>query len=220
MPPAEIPGDQPSPVPPILGYAQRQPPPMIAVIWCRLFALWMLANALNVAASVIGMVAFRVLFVSSRMLNSYSIELLPSAFPAIVWFILAWYCWRKAPSLASRLTDSSGPETPHPSLTPADLLNVMLIGVGVYMLTSGLPTVVQFAFLIFQNVRNVPNGVNYNQFTGSMLASIARCILGIWLIVGKAGFARLIQSHSGRWKTPSAQPDFSSSDEVNKDRIF
>jgi len=188
---------------------------MIAVIWCRLFALWMLASGLEDSAHVVGIIAVRLFRMGSyRFYDEMIGELLPVALPAIVWLAMAWFFWRRAPALASRLAEGADSAISHQGINPSELLNIVIIGVGLYLLTTGIPIVSQLIYLAVENAR-VGAGFPLSQISTNIFSSIIRCILGFWLILGSRGVARLIQTHSGRWKDPSAHPEPSSPDKVD-----
>lgn len=160
---------------PVLGYAGTAPPPMIVVVWCRLFALWMLANALYDGAGVVGLLAarlFRARFQSPDMFA----ELIPSIIPLPVFFLVAWYCWRKAPAMATRMAEGADHGDAQRGITTDELFQIFLVGIGIYLLTSGITGVTSMLLEAMVSLRN--GSTQTLQISGYLFSSIIRC--GIW----------------------------------------
>jgi hypothetical protein len=194
----EIPGPAP-----VLGYAGLPPPPTVAVVWCRIFALWLLANGLTDGAGFVGYVASRL--ISSRV--QYQVDIAQAAMfssilPCAVFLLMAWYCWRKAPALARRMAAGSDPGSSQHGIASNELLHLVLIGIGIYLLTTGIPNLAWLVlYLVISILRN--GSPQIPEIDRYVITSAVSCGLGLWLILGTRGIARLVRSHSGRWHDES-----------------
>jgi hypothetical protein len=188
-------GDEIPPPSPVLGYAGLSPPPMVAVVWCRLFALWLLANGLSDVASVFGFFASYLLRPGFRSADMFA-ELIPPLFPLPIFLLVAWYCWSKAPTLARRMAGGLDPGPSRREITSNELLHIVLIGIGIYLLTEGIPGIARLVYYAITTPRNGPPG--FQQIDAVIFGSIIRSGLGVWLILGTRGIAQLLRRHSGR----------------------
>jgi len=187
---------------PVLGYAGLSPPPMVAVVWCRIFALWLLANGLTDGAGFVGYLASRL--IRSRLQYQDDIAsamMFSSILPCAVFLLMAWYCWRKAPALARRMAAGSDHGPSQRGITSNELLHIILIGIGVYLLTTGIPSLAWPLYLVITIPRNGPPDIT--QIRASFFSSVVRSGLGVWLILGTRGIAQLVRSHSGGWHDES-----------------
>jgi hypothetical protein len=200
MPSNQPSGNEASALSPVLGYAGLSPPPIFAVVWCRLFALWMFANGLSNAAGIFGVfapVVFRIRFQASEVLA----EVILSIVPMLIYFLVAWYCWSKAPVLARRMVAGLDYGSSQHGIGSDELLQIVLMGIGVYLLTEGIPGVARLVFYAIMSPRNGSPGIA--QIDANIFSSIFRCGLGAWLILGTRGIGRLLRRHSGRWRDES-----------------
>jgi hypothetical protein len=187
---------------PVLGYAGLSPPPMVAVVWCRIFALWLLANGLTDGAGFVGYLASRL--ISRRVPYQVDIAqalMLSSILPCAVFLLMAWYCWRKAPALARRMAAGSDPGSSQHGIASNELLHLVLIGIGIYLLTTGIPSLAWPLYLVITIPRN--GSPDISEIRASFFSSVVRTGLGVWLILGTRGVARLVRRHSGRWQDES-----------------
>jgi hypothetical protein len=175
----------------VLGYARTEPPPAIAVFLCRVLALGMLAWGLYSATLFI---AYLCVALFQRDLAGSVATALFYGLPPAIWLSLAWYYWKKAPRLAGRIARGVEVDTTSQSLNPDDLLRVLLIGVGVFLLTEGLPIVVSILARAVTNQRAFQGPGNV--FRVADLNEIARIILGTWLVLRPDGAAGLINRYS------------------------
>jgi hypothetical protein len=193
--------EAPAPAP-VLGYAELPPAPMVAVVWCRIFALWLLANGLIAGVGFVGYVASRL--IRSRLQYQDDIAsamMFSSILPCAVFLLMAWYCWRKAPALARRMAAGSDHGSSQRGIASNELLHVVLIGIGIYLLTTGIPSLAWPLYLVITIPRNRPPGMP--QIDRYVLTSVVSCGLGLWLILGTRGIAQLVRRHSGGWHDES-----------------
>lgn len=187
---------------PVIGYVTPSTAPPNAVIWCRILALWMFAWGLETALTALE-------YDFGSFINRSPSETYPFLFmmfvleflPAALWLLIAWYCWRKAPALAVRMTRELQPSTSHPPMAPDELLSIIVMGIGIFLLTAGLTGIAQAMIQIFENIRE--NGRLFTSILESHLISIARCILGLWLILGTQGVVTLLRRYGGKWRDNS-----------------
>jgi hypothetical protein len=182
--------------------------PTFAVVWCRILSLWMLAwgleSATSFVASFVGYLSTERRFgVTSSQWPVLLVEFLPG----IVWLLIAWYFWRKAPAIALRMTRGHELSPSPRGMAPDELLSIITIGIGIYLLTVGLTGVAQAVIIAFDNARNItttPMAIWENHS-----GSIVRCILGLWLILGTHGVVALLRRHGGKWRenTETGKPE-------------
>jgi hypothetical protein len=194
--------------PPVIGYATPTMAPTFAVVWCRILSLWMLAwgleSATSFVASFVGYLSTERRFgVTSSQWPVLLVEFLPG----IVWLLIAWYFWRKAPAIALRMTRGHELSPSPRGMAPDELLSIITIGIGIYLLTVGLTGVAQAVIIAFDNARNItttPMAIWENHS-----GSIVRCILGLWLILGTHGVVALLRRHGGKWRenTETGKPE-------------
>lgn len=174
-----------------------------AVVWCRLLALVMLGWGVQ---SAIEALAQMIDFLPRSAFGGMTMALygVGSALPASIWLILGWYCWVKAPLVADRMARDRTENLSPQGMNADELLATMMIGIGIYMLTGGLPMVGQY---LFESLYRVQNGIGpFNNFYGRIVGAIIRCALGLWLILGTRGILTIIRRHSGRWRDTNTPP--------------
>jgi hypothetical protein len=186
----------------VLGYEGLRAPPMVAVVWCRIFALSLLANGLTDGASFVGYVASRLTGSRFQFQDDLSsVILFSSILPCSVFLLMAWYCWRRAPTLARRMTEGLDPGPSQRGITSGELLHLILMGIGVYLLTTGIPSLAWLLLLLITMLRNGPPATT--PIDANIISSIVRCSLGLWLILGTRGIAQLVRRYSGGWHDES-----------------
>jgi hypothetical protein len=191
-------------VPGVLPYSTGPMASASAVVWCRLLAVVMLGwGAQTAIVALAQLVDFlpRSSFNASTIVE-YGIGL---ALPTIVWLILGWYCWAKAPVIANRMARDRAEQnlSPH-GMNPDELLATLTMGIGIYMLANGLPTVAQYSYDVFGRVRN---GLGpFTNYYGGIVGAVIRCALGLWLILRTRGIVTIIRRHSGRWRDTTTPP--------------
>ncbi len=187
---------------PVIGYAMPATIPIFAIVWCRILSLWMLAWGLESASSFVA--SFVDYLTTERRFGVASSRLpvtLAEFLPGIVWLLIAWYFWRKPPAIALRMTRGHELSPSPRGMAPNELLSIITIGIGIYLLAIGLTGVAQAVVIAFDNARNVtttPMAIWENHS-----GSIARCILGLWLILGTQGVVGLVRRHGGKWRDNS-----------------
>ncbi|MGA2440686.1 MAG: hypothetical protein ABSH08_06995 [Tepidisphaeraceae bacterium] len=124
-----------------------------------------------------------------------------SILPCAVFLLMAWYCWRKAPALARRMAAGSDQGSSQRGSSSDELLHLVLIGIGIYLFTTGIPSLAWPLFLVITIPRNGPPDMA--QIHALFFSSIVRSGLGVWLILGTRGIAQLVRRHSGRWHDES-----------------
>jgi len=178
---------------------------MVAVVWCRIFALWMLAYGLVDGAGFVG-------FVASRLITGrapYQQEIVDalmfsSILPCAVFLLMAWYCWRKAPVLARRMAAGSDQGSPQRGSPSHELLHLILIGIGIYLLTTGISQLAWPLYTVIATPRNGP--ADMSLISEPFFSSIVRCGLGAWLTFGTHGLVILLRRHGGKWREESETP--------------
>jgi hypothetical protein len=165
---------------------------------------WGLESATSFVASFVGYLSTERRFgVTSSQWPVLLVEFLPG----IVWLLIAWYFWRKAPAIALRMTRGHELSPSPRGMAPDELLSIITIGIGIYLLTVGLTGVAQAVIIAFDNARNItttPMAIWENHS-----GSIVRCILGLWLILGTHGVVALLRRHGGKWRenTETGKPE-------------
>jgi hypothetical protein len=189
-------------LPVVLAYQPRAVASTAAVVWCRLLAICMLGW--GVESSVVGLAeAIDYLPRSSFDARTLVMYFLALILPGATWLFLAWYCWAKAPVLADRMTRDTTQDASSQGMSADELLTTIIIGIGIYLLTVGLPSAVNLIYTELTMVRN--GGRPMNGVSGTFVGVIVRCLLGIWLILGPQGILKIIRRHSGRWRdTPKS----------------
>jgi hypothetical protein len=196
------PGNESPGEPPVIGYATPSTAPTFAIVWCRVLALWMFAWGIETALADLEY-SLGGLFQSSAS-QTYLVKLflfVMQCLPAILWLSIAWYCWRKAPTLALRMTREQEPVLSQRPMSPDELLSIITMGIGIYLLAEGLTGVTQAAVQVFENTRSGER--SSMAIWENHLISIARCILGLWLILGTHGVVTLLRRHGGKWRDDS-----------------
>ncbi len=195
MPVDQTSPQQPEPASLTIGYASPSSPPTTIVVWCRLFALWLLVNG-AIGVTEILEITIGAMFGMRPLNSSLIVEAIEVGLPMMVWLLAGWYCWYRAPSLAARIAGSPNQALPEQSLNPNDLLQIALIALGVYFFGEGIPG---FARVLSDAIAGVRQGSFASVNEPDVVMTVARCLLGLWLILGTPGVARLIRKHSGRW---------------------
>ena len=190
----------------VLEYAPKNMPSMLAVVWCRILALWMLSWGLYTSIPALVAMCGYILTSSgsNQRFGENAAELFIWGLPGIIWLSMAWYCWRKAPAIALRMTSvrAEGPSEFVSNMTVTELLHVLLMVIGVFLLSTGLPSIAQWAFDKVGAMRNAQAQTVSPQFW----TAIARCALGLWLILGTRGIVVLLRRHGGKWRDESKSP--------------
>jgi hypothetical protein len=201
----------PSPPPaPVLGYdSPINAGNSAAIVWFRILAVWLFANAIHSGTAAIGQIVYYwynyASYAGVRGFNPAMQVLAITGLPTITWFLLAWYCWAGAPRMAHRA--SIGVDTGAPArlgVSGDELLGVLLIAVGVYLLSDGLAETGRFFSLAV--IRGRQGNPIFNDVSSAIFAAALRILLGLWLILGNRGIVNLIRRYSGRWKIESQSP--------------
>jgi hypothetical protein len=185
--------------PMVLPYSPGPVASASAVVWCRLLAVVMLGWGVQ---SAIEALAQMIDFLPRSAFSAVTMALygVGSALPASIWLILGWYCWAKAPLVADRMARDRTENLWPQGMNADELLATMTMGIGIYMLTGGLPAVAQY---LFESFTRVQSGIGpFNNFYGRIVGASIRCALGLWLILGTRGILTIIRRHSGRWRDP------------------
>jgi len=190
----------------VIGYATptTNMPPTFAVVWCRILALWMLAWGLYTGATFVALGLYFLFNIGVRQSYPQLLPILTSqGLPGALWLLMAWYCWRKAPDLARRMTQNQDQDQNLSArgMTAEELLHIVLMGIGVYLLSDGLPMLVQMAWEKFEELRSGLPGAQMND--SYIWDSVVRCILGFWLILGTHGIVLLLRRYGGKWRYES-----------------
>jgi hypothetical protein len=156
----------------------------------------MLANGAINAGYIVEMV-IGALFGMRLFNSSLIVDMVVSGLPTAIWLLMAWYCWYRAPSLANRVVGSTENNLSSLSVNPEDLLQIALIALGVYFLGEAIPGLAGF---LYDALPGVSQGVFGTPRRPDVVVSMTRFLLGLWLILGTPGVARLIRKHSGRWR--------------------
>jgi len=186
--------------PVVLSYSSQSGVSAAAVVWCRLLALCMLGW--GVQSLVVGLVPMiDNLPRASFDFRTGVLYFVFSVLPGGVWLILGWYCWAKAPSLADRMARGRTEGLSQQGMSSDELLTTLMIGIGIYLLTQGLPALAQY---VYENLARAQSGTGSGiAYHGAILGAIVRCSLGLWLILGTRGILTIIRRHSGRWRDPA-----------------
>ena len=129
-----------------------------------------------------------------------------SILPCAVFLLMAWYCWRKAPALARRMAAGSDPGSFQHGIASNELLHLVLIGIGIYLLTTGIPSLAWL--LLFRVISILRDGSpEMPEIDRYVITSAVSCGLGLWLILGTRGVARLVRKHSDKWRDESKAGD-------------
>jgi hypothetical protein len=202
------PGSDPqSAPPPVLEYDRPQSASASAVIWCRILALWMLGWGLYYTTSTVGnLVAY--LFRPGQ-LTAGEVGIYATIFllPDVIWLLMAWYLWTKSPKLADRIVhDIARERQPRREMSPDELLGVLLIGMGVYLLAEGLPNIARIVFdVLVQNAANAQaRSLADYVHEQSFFTAIFRCGLGLWFILGVRGVVSLLRRLSAERPAPES----------------
>jgi hypothetical protein len=178
----------------VLAYADPPSASSIAVIGVRLLALFFLGAGLVDASQLIAQVVV-LLFEPAR--GSIGSWLIPCFYilPAMVWLGLSRYCWVKAPSMAPSIIPSTAKISFAESSLPDQLLAVVLIGVGVYMIGEGASELSRFICSNFQGIRYARADTFLD---GNFVSPVVRLFFGVWLVFGTRGIISILQKHSAR----------------------
>ena len=203
------PGSDPKPAPqPVLDYDQLQTASAPAVIWCRILAIWMLGWGLYYSTSTLGTLIAYFFFPGQPHFGEAGIYATVSLLPDVIWFLMAWYCWTKAPKLAGRIVgDIASQHTPHRGMAPDELLGVLVIGLGAYLLAEGLPTIARIVYdVIVERAGNIAaNPLSDVVHEQGVFTAVIRCVLGSWFILGMRRVVSLLRCLSSGG--PSAESD-------------
>lgn len=206
------PGSDPQPAAqPVFDYERPHGASEFAVIWCRILAIFMLGWGFYFAASTVGNLIF-ILFSSGQMrLGEVGIYATVSLLPNVVWFLMAWYCWTRAPKLAGRIVgDIAAQQAPRRGMAPDELLGVLLIAIGAYLLAEGLPLIARIVFDIIRENAGNPAVKSLDAYVHEqeVFTAAIRCILGLWFILGMRGVVSLLRRLSiGRTAPESGDID-------------
>jgi hypothetical protein len=187
----------------VLGYAAPRPAPFVAVIWCRILAIWMFGWGLYSGAGWLG--ALAMVFAPHYTLEQAAGQLIAATVTTGVWLLIAWYCWRKAPDLARRMSAGAEPPETSRAMSSDELLGVIVIGIGVYLLADGLPTLAWVLTVIIENIRGTATPESLYERT--MISGVIRCTLGLWMILGTGGVVEQIRKYTGRWRDEKPAQD-------------
>ena len=182
---------------PVLSY-ERPMASTVGIVGCRVLAIWLLVTGIN---STIGSVAQFVTYFQQYRRLQYA-EDFYLAFPlvfSLFWIGLAWFCWKKAPYLATRMVplDES---TSASGVQPNEMLCIALIAVGVYTLTEALPILTWLIYAFSQSRTTRPGVTQTVDFGRLLIPALMRLVIGIWLILGNGGIAAFIRRHGGKWR--------------------
>jgi hypothetical protein len=184
----------------MLGYATPSAPSELVVIWCRILALLMLAFG------VISLSRSMMLFATGMLSHADFINLVTSALfggnlDGIVWLLMAWYCWRKAPKLATRIAPGQHPKATLGGASSDELLHTITIGIGMYLLFDGMPSLGGLAYRFIEGMRAASfTGITVQTF----IPPIIRCGVGLWLILRTRGVVQLVRGRAGQWHDTSS----------------
>jgi hypothetical protein len=194
--------EQEDQVPSVLPYSTAPVASSSAVVWCRLLALVMLGwgaqTAITTLVEIVDYLFRRPLDVRQSIVIAIALFV-----PITVWFFLGWYCWSKAPALAARMARDHSEDLSPRGMSADELLMTAIIGVGIYLLTGGLPAFAEYFYEISMTPRMGMVPFNYY---GGIIGAIVRSALGLWLILGTRGIATIIRRHSGRWRDTNTPP--------------
>jgi len=136
----------------VLSYAVQDPSPNV-VVWCRLVAIAMLGMGIERFAELVG---YFVMVQRIAARPDY-FTALPLIAVCLVWPLLAWYCWSRAPKLAVRLSDDLASSTPTETegrVIPNQILVVAVLALGLYQFSEAVPTLTS---ILINHTRTVHN---------------------------------------------------------------
>lgn len=169
---------------------------IFAIVWCRILALWMLAWGIHSAATNAVLILIYMVLRSGSTPTQVGLQAAIEAFPPALWVVLAWICWRKAPRLASHILQGMPEPAWHAKVNSQQIIGLMLIGIGIFLLGDGIPAAMQALFRFLQTGRAFiwidP------LWTSGLAASVLQCGIGIWFILGARGLATAIRRLSDR----------------------
>jgi hypothetical protein len=172
--------------PAVLGYASNEVSP-VAVVWCRLFALWLFVNGID-------KLVIDLSFYVNKQLTGFRNPW--DGWPASLanvgtWIVLGWLCWAEAPRLSLRITEGLAVEKMQP-LPLQGFLRVLLLGIGVYAVTDGLPFVIR-------NLTAIKGPINSlgDLPWSEMSSSLSHVILGMAIIFANAKIAKFLLRRFG-----------------------
>jgi hypothetical protein len=174
-------GDGPAGNEPVLGYARTSPPSAMAVLLCRVLAIWMLAWGFYSASDSLSQ-AFNWLLNAQRPpVSTWFAFFIDLGLTAGIWFSFAWYCWTRAPALAEKMAGLTDPPVSSSPMTSDELMHVLLIGIGIYLLADGLPLFL--GSLIVLGFKEFIYPRDQFEIHSWVITGAIRCGLGLLLII-------------------------------------
>jgi hypothetical protein len=165
-----------SPIPATLSYAPVLPPQNV-VVWCRLLAIGLLAMGIE---RVITAGVFLIMDFTGGMGRiaslPYALEMVSMA---LVWPVMAWICWSRAPQLAIKITRGTHAETSTDAakIRVNEILSVSLLVLGLYEVGEAIPLLKIIFGLTFASIVNL-SYLPWKEFAGPL----ARLGFGTFLI--------------------------------------
>ena len=140
----------------VLGYAVSSAPTNI-VIWCRLLAIGMLGYGVERIATI-------AIFLIGELMGSPGpgrfdlVSFVGTCAVCLIWPLMAWYCWARAPQLALRISNGAAADSIGPSSTSHggnEILCVALLTLGAYQLSEAMPTLATVFILSFRRIHDL-----------------------------------------------------------------
>jgi len=169
----------------------------IAQIWCRIFALWLLAQGLGTLLSYLGYIVIDLFQSGTRSGPSglTAVWALSSIIQPLSYIWFAWFVWHNAPGISRRITGGVDLKQ-NSSQRSTELFSTLLVLLGIYIFVEGFTRVVHSSALYWNFTRrqggSSPSAIE-------IVPEITRCAIGMWFIFGTRGIAEFIRRHGGKW---------------------
>lgn len=165
----------------------------IAALICKAFGIYCFIGALH-AAQPVAVLGFG--FVSRASQGRVvAVESAWILLPLILNLLAGSILWRNAEKIAGRMVagDDTSPQT---SATGKELQVVAFSALGLYTLLQVIPQIAELAMRYATQSQEEAEVLNHMRgYTSSELAStVVQMALGIWLLLGAASLAQLVQS--------------------------
>lgn len=165
----------------------------IAILACKILAMWVFAQAALLIMDVVMMVIFALANLHSGV--SHSTDLAQTAVtgvPAVGAVIVGVLLWSYAPQFASRMV-SAGPEpVTRPDLDHEAVLSVAFAAIGCWLLIPALRDVASIIFTAAFGKYPLFEYWQDSRWQARFWPPVFETGLSIWLIVGTRGVVRLV----------------------------
>lgn len=201
------------------GQARPATRRFVALLACRLLAMWVWLSALLMIGYPLSTLIQYISASTSSASSSGAVEfstVLVAVVPSAILAFFGALLWVIGPSVAGRIADArTEPELPisMPAVLEPEMphLSAVFCAIGALVLATALP---ELARQVVQPLLSHHNDLNESlrdaTWQGGFCADVLRVALGFWLLLGSRGLANWVRSMRQRGGAPSSATDVGS----------